>query len=35
MKDAKKNKDGSVDIYFEPKAPKGKENNWLPTDPKR
>ncbi len=30
-----KNKDGSVDIYFGPKAPKGKESNWLPTDPKR
>jgi hypothetical protein len=30
-----KNADGSVDIYFGPKAPKGKETNWLPTDPKR
>ena len=29
------NKDGSVDIYFGPKSPKGKESNWLPTDPKR
>ena len=29
------NDDGSVDIYFGPKAPKGKESNWLPTDPKR
>ena len=29
------NDDGSVDIYFGPKPPKGKENNWLPTDPKR
>jgi len=35
MKDVKKNGDGSVDIYFGPKAPKGKESNWLPTDPKR
>ena len=35
MKDVKKNADGSVDIYFGPKAPKGKESNWLPTDPKR
>ena len=35
MKNVKKNKDGSVDIYFGPKAPKGKESNWLPTDPKR
>jgi len=25
------NKDGSVDIYFGPKAPKGKEANWIPT----
>ena len=29
------NKDGSVDIYFGPKPPKGKGSNWLPTDPKR
>ena len=35
MKDVKKNADGSVDIYFGPKASKGKESNWLPTDPKR
>ena len=35
MKAVKKNADGSVDIYFGPKAPKGKESNWLPTDPKR
>ena len=25
------NKDGSVDVYFGPKAPKGKEANWIPT----
>jgi hypothetical protein len=25
------NPDGSVDIYFGPKAPKGKEANWAPT----
>ncbi|MHC4665213.1 MAG: DUF1214 domain-containing protein [Planctomycetota bacterium] len=25
------NKDGSVDVYFGPKAPKGKESNWVPT----
>jgi hypothetical protein len=25
------NKDGSVDVYFGPKAAKGKENNWVPT----
>jgi hypothetical protein len=35
MKDLVKNDDGSVDIYFGPTAPKGKEDNWLPTDPKR
>lgn len=35
QKQLQKNKDGSVDIYFGPKAPKGKESNWLPTDPKR
>ena len=27
----KKNKDGTITIYFAPKAPKGKEANWLPT----
>jgi len=27
----KKNKDGSVNIYFGPKAPEGEEPNWLPT----
>jgi hypothetical protein len=27
----KKNKDGGVDMYFGPKAPKGKEANWIPT----
>jgi hypothetical protein len=25
------NTDGSVDLYFGPKAPPGKEANWLPT----
>jgi len=25
------NEDGSYDIYFGPKAPKGKESNWIPT----
>jgi hypothetical protein len=30
-----KNADGSVDIYMGPKAPEGKDANWLPTDPKR
>ena len=28
-----KNADGSVDVYFAPKAPAGKESNWIPTDP--
>jgi hypothetical protein len=29
------NDDGSVDLYFGPKAPEGKESNWTPTDPNR
>ena len=28
-----KNADGSVDIYFGPKAPAGKDSNWVPTSP--
>jgi hypothetical protein len=31
--DLKKNADGSVDIYFGPTAPAGKESNWVPTKP--
>ena len=27
------NSDGSYDIYFGPKAPVGKENNWIQTMP--
>ena len=27
------NKDGSVDLYFGPKAPKGKESNCIQTEP--
>lgn len=27
----RRNGDGSVDIYFGPKAPQGQENNWVPT----
>jgi hypothetical protein len=27
-----KNADGSVDVYFGPKAPAGKESNWVPTN---
>jgi hypothetical protein len=26
-----KNADGSVDAYFGPTAPAGKESNWVPT----
>ncbi|MBR1122223.1 DUF1254 domain-containing protein [Bradyrhizobium lablabi] len=33
--DVQKNADGSIDIYFGPKAPAGKESNWVPTDPER
>jgi len=29
------NDDGSVDIYFGPEAPGGKDSNWVPSDPKR
>jgi len=35
QKALKKNKDGSVDIYFGPKAPKGHEANWIPTNKDR
>ena len=30
-----KNADGSIDVWFGPKAPTGKESNWVPTDPRR
>jgi hypothetical protein len=30
-----KNADGSVDLFLGPKAPAGKDANWIPTDPKR
>lgn len=33
--DVQKNADGSTDIYFGPKAPAGKESNWVPTDAQR
>ncbi|UGY15792.1 DUF1254 domain-containing protein [Bradyrhizobium septentrionale] len=33
--DMQKNADGSVDVYFAPAAPAGKEANWVPTDPAR
>lgn len=32
-KGMKKNADGSYDLYFAPKAPKGQEGNWLQTVP--
>ena len=31
----KRNADGPVDLYFGPKAPAGKEANWIPTAPGR
>ena len=31
--DIKINADGSVDVYFGPKAPAGYENNWVQTIP--
>lgn len=30
-----KNSDGSIDIFFGPKAPNAKDSNWVPTDPNR
>ena len=30
-----KNKDGSITLYFGPKAPKGLESNWIPTSGKK
>jgi hypothetical protein len=30
-----KNADGSIDVYFGPEPPKGREANWVPTDPQR
>ena len=32
-KGLKKNADGSVDIYFAPKAPEGQEDNWIQSIP--
>ena len=29
------NDDGSLDVYFGPRAPKGKEANWIQTVPKK
>ncbi|MXV53211.1 DUF1214 domain-containing protein [Pedobacter sp. HMF7647] len=33
-KAVQQNGDGSVDVYFGPKSPAGKEPNWVPTDSK-
>uniref|UniRef100_UPI003F6CA0C8 DUF1254 domain-containing protein n=1 Tax=Pseudomaricurvus sp. TaxID=2004510 RepID=UPI003F6CA0C8 len=33
--DIQKNSDGSVTLYFGPKAPKGKESNWVATVPEK
>ena len=32
-RDLKTNRDGSIDLYFGPQAPKGYENNWVRTVP--
>lgn len=32
-KGLQKNADGSIDLYFGPKAPAGKESNWVESDP--
>ncbi|MBV4358830.1 DUF1254 domain-containing protein [Pinibacter aurantiacus] len=33
-KTVQKNSDGSVDVYFAPQSPAGKQSNWVPTDSK-
>jgi hypothetical protein len=33
--DLQRNADGSIEIYLGPKAPRGKESNWVPTDKAR
>jgi hypothetical protein len=33
--DLVRNPDGSVDLFFGPAAPQGKQANWIPTDPVR
>jgi hypothetical protein len=35
LRACKKNADGSVDVWFGPKASAGKETNWIPTNPSR
>ena len=34
-RDPESNPDGSVDVYFGPHPPTGKERNWIPTVPGR
>ncbi|MGB5659320.1 MAG: DUF1214 domain-containing protein, partial [Thermoanaerobaculia bacterium] len=34
-RDPEVNPDGSVDVYFGPKIPDGKEGNWIKTDPEK
>ena len=31
IRDLQKNEDGSVDLFFAPKAPAGRDSNWVPT----
>lgn len=33
--EVQRNADGSVDLFIGPRAPAGKESNWIPTDPSR
>ena len=33
QRDVKKNPDGSVTVWFVPKAPAGQETNWVQTTP--
>lgn len=35
ISELQKNNDGSIDIFIGPRAPAGREANWLPTDPNR
>ena len=34
-KSVQSNPDGSVDVYFGPKAPAGRESNWIQTVPEK
>ena len=35
LTDGPRPKDGSVDLYFGPQAPQGKEANWIATVPSK